>query len=199
MLKQSYYPSYDVMNELDEWDDHTQTIVTSRLRSYKSFHFLTAIEAEIVRRISSLLVSDETPEVLDFIISHIDQTLQQSLGESQRKAGVPEAPELIRSGLQAIEQGVQLLYGSSFIALDIDQQKQYLQWISESIAEPLEVWSSSTQQEPLFSKLLSLAVESYCSHPKVWSEIGYAGPAYPRGYVRTNLGQLDPWEAQPEQ
>ncbi|KQX56587.1 hypothetical protein ASD40_04085 [Paenibacillus sp. Root444D2] len=33
----------------------------------------------------------------------------------------------------------------------------------------------------------------------VWSEIGYAGPAYPRGYVRTQLGQLDPWEAQPKQ
>lgn len=36
MLKQSYFPSYDVMNELDEWDDHTQTIVTSRLKSNKS-------------------------------------------------------------------------------------------------------------------------------------------------------------------
>lgn len=35
-------------------------------------------------------------------------------------------------------------------------------------------------------------------HPRVWSEIGYAGPAYPRGYVRTQLGQLDPWEAKAE-
>ncbi|KRF13542.1 gluconate 2-dehydrogenase subunit 3 family protein [Paenibacillus sp. Soil787] len=198
MLTKSYYPSYDVMNEVYEWDDHTQTIVTSRLKSIKSLHFLTGIEAVMVRRISSLLVSDQTPEVLDFIISHIDQTLHQSLGEGQRKAGVPESPELIRSGLQAIEQGVQLLYGSSFITLDIDRQKQYLQMISECNAEPLEVWNS-IQQEPLFIKLLRLTVESYSSHPKVWSEIGYAGPAYPRGYVRTELGQLDPWEAQPEQ
>ncbi|NOU72638.1 hypothetical protein GC098_14575 [Paenibacillus sp. LMG 31458] len=64
MLKQSYYLFYDVMNELDEWDDHTQTIVTSRLKSNKSFHFLTAIEAEMVRRISSLLVSVEKPASL---------------------------------------------------------------------------------------------------------------------------------------
>ncbi len=27
MLKESHYPSFDVMNEQDEWDDHTQTIV----------------------------------------------------------------------------------------------------------------------------------------------------------------------------
>ncbi|NOU88224.1 gluconate 2-dehydrogenase subunit 3 family protein [Paenibacillus sp. LMG 31460] len=198
MLTSSYYPSYDVMNELDEWDDHTQMIVTSRLKPIKSLHFLTGSEAEMVRRISSLLVNDQTPEVLDFIISHIDQTLHQSSGEGQRKAGVPEASELIRSGLQAIEQGVQLLYGSSFIALDIDRQKLYLEKISECNAEPLEVWNS-IQQEPLFIKLLRLTVESYCSYPMVWSEIGYAGPAYPRGYVRTQLGQLDPWEAQPEQ
>ena len=144
------------------------------------------------------MVNDQTQEVLDFIVSHIDQTLHQSLGEGQRKVGVPEAPELIRSGLRAIEEGVQSLYGTSFISLDIDRQKQVLQKISECKAEPMEVWNS-IEQEPLFNKLLKLTVESYCSHPKVWSEIGYAGPAYPRGYVRTKLGQLDPWEAQPEQ
>lgn len=198
MLTKSYYPSYDVMNELDEWDDHTQLIVTSRLKPIKNFQFLTSIEAEMVERISSLFVSDQSQEVLDFIVGHIDQTLHQSFGEGQRKVGVPEAPELIRSGLQAIEQGVQLLYGSSFVELEMDLQKQYLQKISECKAEPIEVWNN-IQQEPLFNKLLRLTVESYCSHPKVWSEIGYAGPAYPRGYVRTELGQLDPWEAQPEQ
>lgn len=198
MPKQSNYPAFDVMNEQDEWDDHTQTIVTSRLQSNNSFRYLTPLEAETLRRISSLLVDDQTAEVLDFVLDHMDQTLHQSPGESQRKAGVPEASELIRSGLKAIEQGTRTLYESSFKDLDAPRQKQYLQQISESIAEPPDVWNS-IPQEALFKKLLNLTVESYCSHPKVWSEIGYAGPAYPRGYVRAQLGQLDPWEAQPEQ
>lgn len=198
MPKESHYPSFDVMNEQDEWDDHTQTIVTSRLKSNTNFQFLTPFEAEILRRICTLLVNDQTPEVLDFVLGHIDQTLHQSPGEGQRKAGVPQAPELIRAGLKAIEQGTRLVYASSFLDLDTPKQKQYLQQISESIAEPQDVWSH-IPQEALFKKLMNLAAESYCSHPKVWSEIGYAGPAYPRGYVRTELGQLDPWEAQPEQ
>ncbi|MFD0710928.1 gluconate 2-dehydrogenase subunit 3 family protein [Paenibacillus sp. GCM10027626] len=197
MEKQSHYPSFSVMDEQDEWDDHTQTIVTSRLKPKKNLQFLTGDEAAMIKRISSLFVNDQTPEVLDFVLAHIDKTLYQSPGESQRKAGVPAAAELIRSGLQAIEEGAEAQYASSFLSLDIAEQEQYLQQISNSTAEPQKIWGGIPQKE-LFKKLLSLTVESYCSHPKVWSEIGYAGPAYPRGYVRTQLGQLDPWEAQPE-
>jgi hypothetical protein len=164
----------------------------------EGFKFLTPTEAEMVRRISSLLVNDDTPDVLHFVVAHIDQSLHQSPGESQRKAGVPEAAALIRAGLKAIEQGAKSQYGSPYMNLDIAEQKRYLQHLSESIAKPQEVWTA-IPQEALFQKLQNLTVEAYCSHPKVWSEIGYAGPAYPRGYVRAQLGQLDPWEAQPEQ
>jgi len=193
----SHYPSFDVMKEQDEWDDHTQRIVTSRLNVEIRFHFLTATETDILKRICSILVNDHRPDVLDFVLAHIDQTLHQSPGESQRKAGIPHAPILVRSGLQAIEQGAQMIYSSSFTGLDIQQQIQYVEQISESMAEPQDVWRHIPQQD-LFKKLMQLTVESYCSHPKIWSEIGYAGPAYPRGYVRTELGQLDPWEAHPE-
>jgi hypothetical protein len=164
------------------------------LEACESFQFLTLYEAELLKQISSLLMDDKTPEVLYFVLCHIDHTLLQSPGEGQRKSGVPEAPVLIREGLKAMEQGAIMRFGNSFVKLDSAQQKKYLQEISQSKAEPKSIWDS-IQQEALFQKLLQLTIESYCSHPKVWSEIGYAGPAYPRGYVRTQLGQLDPWEA----
>ncbi|WCR28666.1 gluconate 2-dehydrogenase subunit 3 family protein [Paenibacillus thiaminolyticus] len=198
MAQHSHYPSFDVMKERHEWDDHTQSIVMSRAKPNNVLHFLTPPEAGLIRRIGSLLVGDETPEVLDFVLVHIDRTLHQSPGESQRKAGVPEAPKLLRAGLHALEQADQALHSSSFMDLDAADQKQYLQDMSQSAAKPIGIWNGIPQAE-LFRKLLNLTVEAYCSHPKVWSDIGYAGPAYPRGYVRTQMGQLDPWEAQPEQ
>jgi hypothetical protein len=185
------------MKERDEWDDHTQAIVTSRLSSNDRYEFLTLVEAEMLRSICSLLVDDEKQEVLRFILRHIDETLRQPIGESERKAGVPPAPELIRSGLKAIERGVLLRHSTTFMSLDKPEQAAYLRKISENAAEPSEAWAG-IPQEPLFRKLCTLTIEAYCSHPRIWSEIGYAGPAYPRGYVRTQLGQLDPWEAQPE-
>jgi hypothetical protein len=35
----------------------------------------------------------------------------------------------------------------------------------------------------------------YYGHPKAWSEIGFGGPASPRGYVRLEGDRRDPWEA----
>ena len=38
-------------------------------------------------------------------------------------------------------------------------------------------------------------VNAYYAHPTAWTEIGYGGPASPRGYVRMGLERRDPWEA----
>jgi hypothetical protein len=37
---------------------------------------------------------------------------------------------------------------------------------------------------------------AYYSHPFAWNEIGFGGPASPRGYVRMDFNRRDPWEAQ---
>jgi hypothetical protein len=34
----------------------------------------------------------------------------------------------------------------------------------------------------------------YYSHPYAWDEIGFGGPAYPRGYFALNHGEPEPWE-----
>jgi hypothetical protein len=44
--------------------------------------------------------------------------------------------------------------------------------------------------------LLKQTVGFYYSHPAAWSEIGFGGPASPRGYVRLGFDERDPWEAE---
>jgi hypothetical protein len=39
-------------------------------------------------------------------------------------------------------------------------------------------------------------VEVYYAHPWAWDEIGYGGPAYPRGYMRLENGEPEPWEVE---
>ena len=36
---------------------------------------------------------------------------------------------------------------------------------------------------------------AYYAHPTAWSEMGFGGPASPRGYVRMAANRHDPWEA----
>lgn len=82
----------------------------------------------------------------------------------------------------------------SFFHLEESLQRQIMTSICEGLLSQSQAWEGIPQKE-LFQKLLNLTVEAYYSHPQIWSEIGFGGPAYPRGYVRAQLGHLDPWEA----
>jgi hypothetical protein len=40
------------------------------------------------------------------------------------------------------------------------------------------------------------AIEGYYAHPYAWDEVGFGGPAYPRGYMRLEGGKPEPWEVE---
>ena len=44
-------------------------------------------------------------------------------------------------------------------------------------------------------RLIPDLVSAYYAHPSAWSAMGFSGPASPRGYVRMDANQRDPWEA----
>ena len=69
---------------------------------------------------------------------------------------------------------------------------------SLAVLAALQKGSLRGTQKEFFETLLALAVEAYASHPAVWSEMGYGGPRYPRGYYRIEAGVTDPWEAKAE-
>lgn len=46
--------------------------------------------------------------------------------------------------------------------------------------------------------LMRDALSAFYSHPWAWNEIGFGGPAYPRGFARLGPGQREHWESPPE-
>ena len=44
------------------------------------------------------------------------------------------------------------------------------------------------------SHVIHDVIGAYYAHPSAWSEIGWGGPASPRGYVRLDLDERDAWE-----
>ncbi|MEV3158250.1 gluconate 2-dehydrogenase subunit 3 family protein [Paenibacillus larvae] len=195
MAESSHYPNYDVMREQNAWNEHTRKIVSDRLFHTHGYHFLSETEAEQLRAWCSLLMDDPRTDVIQYVLSHIDSTLAQNKGEGQRPAGTLEQRDLIRKGLISVEVACQSLYGQSFYQLSQDKQRSFMEQVVEQRI-PLSGELAGINQKAFFQKLLLLTIESYYSHPKIWSEIGYGGPAYPRGYVRADREHLDPWEAQ---
>jgi hypothetical protein len=198
MAQFTHYPAYDVMGEQDAWDDHTQEIVTARLIRERDIRFFSAEEVEMMRIICSLLIDDVRGDIMQYVLSYIDEKLLDQKGESERKVQVMPEAQLVREVLLRLNAASKRIYELAYTELKAHQQSLYLEDLSFNRANPADIWEGYPQEEG-FLKLLSLTLDAYYSHPKVWSDIGYGGPAYPRGYVRTNIGQLDPWEAQSEQ
>jgi len=49
-----------------------------------------------------------------------------------------------------------------------------------------------------FAVVMRAVLAAFYSHPWAWNEIGFGGPAYPRGYMRTGIGRKEPWESDDE-
>ncbi|MGE5551778.1 MAG: gluconate 2-dehydrogenase subunit 3 family protein [Bacteroidota bacterium] len=192
-----HYPSYDVMREAKAWDDHTREIVQKRLGPYPALSFLTPGEGETLGAIAGVLIDDFSLDILDYITTECDRRIKRRVGEGQRQAGVPPEADLLRQGLAAIETTARAEYGQAFRYLTVVQRQDLLGRVERAEMPDTGPWRGLPQKD-LFQKLLTLAVEAYYSHPAVWSTIGYGGPAYPRGYVRSELGLIDPWEARRE-
>ncbi len=188
------YPGYDILNEKEHWDEHTWEIVLKRLGPFPKYKFLNDNEAKMIFTIAQHIVYDNRNEILDFVLYHIDSTLTSPIGEDQRKVGTPEQKVLVREGLKAIDKLAKKQYGARFLETDVQQQLSILAAVQKGKAVPMDEWQTIPQKE-LFKKLATQITSAYYSHPTVWSEIGYGGPAYPRGYVRVERGLTDPWEA----
>jgi hypothetical protein len=196
-VAETRYPNFDVMAEADAWDEHTRSIIERRLAPPKRPEFLTPSESQTLRTIVGHLLYDERVDVLGYVLSHIDNRLKDPIGEAQRKEDVPPEADLIRRGLVALDAVARQRHGLPFVDCSVESQFAMLAALQNGALEPVPEFAGIPQKE-LFKKLLGLSVEAFASHPAVWSEIGYAGPAYPRGYYRIEQGVTDPWEPRTE-
>lgn len=194
MSSSSHYPTYDVWEERGAWDDHTRQIVGKRRDAKVVHHFLSESEAEQLRTVAEVVVDDIRFDILSYVVSEIDTSLAHPIGEAQRKKGVPEKQILYRAGLAGVEEAASAMFQQAFASLDKESRTAILQAIEQSQQPQTTAWQVVPAKD-FMKKIVSDIVSIYYSHPTVWSEIGYGGPAYPRGYVRVEIGLVDPWEA----
>lgn len=178
----------------DEWDSTTKEIVKKRLGPFPQNKFFSSKEAIYISIIAQHITYDDRENIIAWIVHHFDKKLYSQIGEGQRKPTTPPEKKLIRDGLRALDRVSKLVYKKDFGSLKKDEQVQILDQLAEGTAPQVPDWSNVPQKE-LFKKLSTTIVSAYYSHPDIWSEIGYPGPAYPRGYIRIELNITDPWEA----
>jgi hypothetical protein len=194
-----HYPDFDVMVQQEHWDPHTREIVKQRVQITKphDYQFFNEAEVETLYQLCSIMLADDRDFIMQYIIEHFDRQLRTDIGEAQRNKNVSKQSTLIRDGLQALNDHSKSTYGLKFVQLKFNSQRDMITQLSTNNLS-LEANMGELSQKDFYKKILTEAVSAYYSHPTIWSEIGYAGPAYPRGYIRSERGLTDPWEAKKE-
>ncbi len=191
-----YYPGFSTLSQQPFWDEATRTVVTKRIEQVPPIRFFTPDEARLLEAVAArILPQDDRDDAHTIpIVPTIDERLWSGRIDGYRFEGMPPDPDAHRLGLQAIEAIAQHLYGRGFTALEPLEQDRVLQTLHDN--EPPaahDIWPHMPAKR-FWMLLVQDVIEVYYAHPYAWDEIGFGGPAYPRGYMRLENGQPEPWE-----
>lgn len=189
------YPGYDVLEKWDSpsFDDVTRKVITKRLSDIPERRFLEADEWALLEALAAHLMPQPERRGPIPIVPWIDAKLANGKVGDFRRTGEPHDPELWREGLAAIGREARRRYDTDFTGLPKAEREQLLQDIRAGAVS--DGWTGVAPKRFLVDILLKAIVGVYYSHPHAWSEIGFGGPASPRGYVRLQLDKHDQWEA----
>ena len=193
------YPGYDVLAKWNSpsFDDTTRQVLTQRLDAVPPRRFLHEDEWALLEAVNARLLPQPERSVPIPITPWIDAMLFDGRGEGYREPDIPPAREAWRLGLAALDDEARRRHGHRFADLPANEQDARLGAIADDHVESPQ-WravASGFARRFFIDHLLKTAAGIYYAHPEAWNEIGFGGPASPRGYVRLGLDARDPWEA----
>ena len=192
-----YYPGFSTLAQKDFWDEATRKKVLTRVYEVPPIRFFTAEENELMEVIVAHVLpqDDRLPERRIAIVPSIDERLHKGRTPGYRFAKMPPDGDAYRLGFQAIAQMSQHCHDKPFLELSWKDQDLLLKSIHD--AKPMEgaaeIWETM-EINRWWALVVQDCVEAYYAHPWAWDEIGFAGPAYPRGYKNMGVDALEPFE-----
>lgn len=191
------YEGYDVLQKRvsPSWDDTTREVVRKRLHEVPERRFLEADEWETLEAVCARLIPQPDRSAGPVpIVPFIDERLQNNEGDGYRYENMPDLRACWRLGIAGIEKEAHRRHHKRFTMLDSEVQDEILRAIQNGEVRG-DPWEELPPKRFFTDTLLKTVVGIYYAHPAAWSEIGWGGPASPRGYVRRGLNEHDPWEA----
>jgi len=185
------YPDYDVLAEADAWDPVTREAVLARLSAPAQLLFFGAEEAACLTAFCDVvLAQDAEPRVP--VLPVIDAKLASGRRDGYRYDGLPDDGELFRLLARALDEVAAARAGAGFATAAAAVREDIVGAFADGRLHG-RFWSD-VDQHRAWQVVLRYMCEAFYAHPWAWNEIGFGGPAYPRGYLRTGIGQSEPWE-----
>lgn len=188
------FPGYSTLAKRDtpSWNDATRRVVDKRLNQVPKRRFFTYEEWPILLAICDRIIPQSgEPKVP--IANFIDAKMADNQTEGYRRVGQPHMQEMWRRGLAATDAEAKQRFGASFVELPGGRQDDVLHAIQRGDVRAPE-WEEVPPKAFFKSRVVHDVTSIYYAHPRGWDEMGFGGPASPRGYVRMGFDRQDPWD-----
>jgi len=198
MTLRERYPGADILSQRGHWDDATRSVVLDRVHNVPQFRFFDEHQRATLEALSAHVIP-QTHRPLNRrvpIAPWIDARCAGHHSDGFRLDDMPSNERAWTSGLHGLVQTAAAMFGDDacFCKLEDARQHQVLERIRAG-DPPGEVWKSMPARRWWVFVALRQITAIYYAHPYAWDEIGFGGPAYPRGYFALNFGNPEPWEA----
>lgn len=189
------YPDFDALHEWEHWDEKTQAVIRKRLEEIPRITFFSHDEVLLLQAVVDRILPqpDRPLEQRIPIVPFIDEMLTKDDTEGFRESDMPWHQEMWKLGLQGINETSQAIFSRAFTLLSENEQNQILKAIQDG--NPTGQTWQRLPSAKFFRQLVEQIASIYYAHPAAWNEIGWTGPASPRGYVRLGYGMGDPWDS----
>jgi hypothetical protein len=191
------YAAYDVLEKWNSpsWNDQTRSAVKQRLEQIPERQFLREEHWSLLAAIVDRLLPQPDRHEPVPIVAWIDDMLHHNSTPGYRYADMPPMREAWTQGLDAIAAEARRRHDDRFEELSPDDKDQLLRDVENNRVDS-RCWGNLPAGGFFRHHLLKEVVAIYYSHPDAWSEVGFGGPASPRGYARLGPDERDPWEAE---
>jgi hypothetical protein len=190
------YPGYDVLRKRDtpSWDVITREVIEQRLATVDAAQFLDEPRWRALHALCARIVPQPIDQPQVPLAAMLDRRLLANTGDGFRYARLPPLREAWRIGLSALDAESRQRHELPFASLSEAQQIALLTQMQHGGLNG-EAWHGMDAQLFFSQRVLSDICGAYYAHPLSWNQIGFGGPANPRGYVRMYENRRDPWEA----
>ncbi|UUT36264.1 gluconate 2-dehydrogenase subunit 3 family protein [Microbacterium elymi] len=183
------YPGFDVMAQAPHWDAATAAVVQRRLDRPPAMRFFTEPEEAAASALFDQLLSQRTEPRIP-VVQMVDVRLAENQTDGWHYRTMPTDAQAWRDSLAGLDADARALRDVTFAECTWAQQTELLQAVQDLGARgwhgmaAAHVWSLWTRY----------ACTAFYSHPWAWNEIGFDGPAYPRGYKNLGIDRREPFE-----
>jgi Gluconate 2-dehydrogenase subunit 3 len=185
----SRFPGFDAAAQAARWDAVTAGVVLARLGMPPDIRFFSPAEEAIATALCDLLLGQSDASRLP-VVNEIDARLAEKETDGWYYEDMPEDGTSWRLSLAALDADALSRYDRGFAGSSADDQAKLVQAVQDLGSGDWHglnaghVWSLWTRY----------ACTAFYAHPEAWNEIGFPGPAYPRGYKNAGVGKREPFE-----